>query len=173
MTKFTKEDFTEFEDGDYTAANHPHWICIRGTRPGDYYARVSSSDWRDEYAGRGSTVDSESGFASIDEALQWGVDCVNEMPLRIACSSLEIAFAELGEWMPFIVAFADAARAEGAAAEREACALIAEKDANAYRAASDGIRPAEGFEYHYSQGRLYAASRIERAIRARSNGGAT
>lgn len=157
MKKFTAEDFTEFEDGDYSAPSHPHWICIRGTRPGDYYARVSSSDWRDEHTGRGSTVDSESGFASIDEALQWGVDCVNDIPLRLACWALETAFAEMGEWLPLVTPFVDAARAE----EREACAQIVEARVRYSRHRRAAMREV-GDE----------ALRMAREIRARSKGGA-
>lgn len=54
----------------------------------------------------------------------------------------------------------DAARAEGAAAEREACALIADDAEDSARRAGC---PAEAYE----------AARIASVIRARSNGGAT
>lgn len=129
MAKLTKEDFTVDEDGDYHAGSH--WIMIYLTRCG-INARVASSDWYDEDAGRRTTVDSASGFGTLDEAMQWGVDCVNAIPLRLACAALEIAFEAMAELMPYIAPFVAAARAEAALAEREACA--AEREGFAKRA---------------------------------------
>lgn len=141
--KLTKDDFTRGEDGDYNAG--AHWITIHSwSWRTSVSAHVYSSDWCDEDAGRGTSVDSESGFATVDDALAWAIDRVNEIPLRLACIALEIAFAHMAEWLPFAVPAIDAARAEGAAEERErTLAAIAELIAQEQRVSGAARRNAE------------------------------
>ena len=125
MAKLTKDDFTKDEDGDFNAG--VHWVMVYRCR-GGFSARVSSSEW---YSAMGvATVGSGSGFASEDDALQWGIDCINDIPLRLACAALETAFEAMAEWLPLVLPALATARAEAALAEREACAEILGRASN-------------------------------------------
>lgn len=122
MAKLTVADLTlpdAFDDSYYGGWGS---LSVRG-RPGNYLVVVNSVLWRDEDAGRSSYVDSDSGFESVEAALQWGVDRLNDVPARLACIALEQAFHAMEDWLPQIAPLLKASYADGASAAREACAV--------------------------------------------------